>query len=232
MIEAPAVLLISFLFGLGARGKRTATPKKDNGKTEVEEQPHIGAWPRAVPKGGEVSIKQTGGNDIIAWRRMRFTAAVEFLSQDDRSIDALTKLVEDGVVEHGDFDINNIAMSAVSHWDIETASGTKEFNYNLGGIFAVPGQQFFRSLDVQSNKPTAFCAYNALAEGIADYFGLLSYERYASALVALLMLPTDPEWFSEMGWAGYYGMDPVRAAQLLDERRAMVSVDVADLVAP
>jgi len=234
VIEAPAAVLLWLLFdGAKGNGKRPAprTPAGEK-ETPVEKLPDVGAWPRAVPKGGEVSIKQTGGQDIVAWRRLRYRAAVDFLSLDDRSINAMTELVDQGRVEKSEFDVNDIALSVVAHWDIETASGTKEFNYNVGGIFALPKDQYFKSLDVQSNKPVAFCAYNSLVEGIADYFGFLSYERYASALAALLMLPTDSNWFSELGWAGYYGMDPVRAAQILDERRAMVAADVADLIAP
>ena len=227
MIEAPAILLFSWLLGLGGPA-RAPSRKNGNGggKPDVEKLPDIGAWPRAVPDGGEVGIKQTGGTDIIAWRKSRLKAARDFLANDDRSIAALTKLVEDGAVEHGDFAIDEIALSVVTHWDIECASGPSEFNFNVGGIAALPGQQYFLSKDVQSGKDAAFCAYPSLVEGIADYFGFLSYERYASALTALLMLPSDPGWFSELGWAGYYGMDPVAAEKLWSERRAIVSVDV------
>lgn len=229
MIEAPAILLFAWLFGSGARSKRGPFLKEkqpEDLEEILEEIPHIGAWPRAVPKGGEVAVKQTGGSDPIAWRRLRFRALRAFLSEDDRSIAALTNLVEAGTVEHGDFAIDEIALSVVAHWDIETAGGLHEYNHNLGGVLALPGQQFFKSLDVQSNKPVAFCAYDDLTEGIADYFGCLSYERYASGLVPLLMLPTDPTWFSEIGWAGWYGMDPVQAEQLLMARSAIVAVDV------
>jgi hypothetical protein len=228
VIEAPAILLFAWLLGLGERGEKRPPPgvRPPPGKPEVEELPDIGAWPRAVPKNGEKPIKQTGGNDPLAWRLSRYAATIDFLSNDDRSIDALTSLVESSSVEHGNFAVNEIAISVVAHWDIETASGTHEYNSNVGGVLAVPGQQYFRSLDVGSNKPVAFCAYDSMVEGIADYFGVLSYERYASALVALLMLPSDPGWFSELGWAGYYGMDPVQAEQIWVQRRAIVAVDV------
>jgi len=231
MIEAPAVLVFAWLLGLGERGRGGERPPKRGGvlPEPVEPVADIGAWPRAVPKGGERSVEQTGGTDPIAWRRLRFRAARAFLSEDDRSIEALTTLVETNTVEHGDFAIDEISKSVVAHWDIETAGGLHEYNSNLGGVLALPGQQYFRSLDVQSQKPVAFCAYDNLVQGVADYFGVLSYERYSSALVALLMLPTDPTWFSELGWAGYYGMDPVQAEQLWTDRRAVVSVDVEGL---
>lgn len=233
MIEAPAILLFSWLLGIG-RDTHPAggLPKKPagdggakGGAPDVQQLPDIGAWPRAVPEGGEIAMKLTGGNDPVAWRKSRLQAARIFLSTDDRSINAMTKLVEDGAVEHSDFAIDEIALSVVTHWDIETAKGSAEFNFNVGGVLAVPGQQYFRSKDVQSGKDVAFCAYDDLTEGIADYFGVLSYQRYASALTALLMLPTDPGWFSELGWAGYYGMDPVAAEKLWSDRRAEVAAD-------
>jgi hypothetical protein len=182
-----------------------------------------------VPSGGETGMKQTGGKDIIGWRRERYSTCIDFLLQDDRSINAFTNLVDSGRVERSEFNLDEIALSVLAHWDIETASGTSEFNFNVGGVFATPKQKHFVSLDVGSNKKVAFCAYDSAKEGIADYFGVLSYERFASALVSLLMLPTDPEWFGELGWAKYYGMDPVRAMQVLTDRRALCAVDVADL---
>lgn len=231
MIDATAIVALAWLLGLtNGRGGATppSKPKGNGGKGPVVDLPDVGAWPRAVPAGREVKIKQTGGEDPIAWRRSRFEAAKKFLSEDDRSIEALTAVVEHGVVEHGDFAIDAIALSALAHWDIETAGGVHEYNWNVGGVLAVPGQQYFASLDVQSNKPVAFCAYDSLEQGIADYFGVISVERYTSALAALLMLPADPGWFSELGWAGYYGMDPVQAEKLWAERRAMVAVDVGE----
>jgi hypothetical protein len=220
-----------WLLGLGERGG-TKPPGAPGGKKKeaepVQDIPDIGAWPRTVPDGGEKKIQQTGGTDPIAWRRNHYDACKRFLSEDDRSVAALTSLVETGRVEKSEFAIDAIALSVVAHWDIETASGLHEYNWNVGGAFALPGQQYFLSTDVQSKPPkkVAFCAYDGEEEGIADYFGVLSYERYASALAALLMLPTDPGWFSELGWAGYYGMDPVAAEKVWSERRAMVSVDV------
>jgi len=230
VIEAPAIVILAWLLGLDAgRGGPKAKPREKGEPEPVEPIEDIGAWPRAVPDGGERAIKQTGGPDPIAWRRSRYEAAKKFLSEDDRSINALTMLFESGEVEKGEYAIDAIALSVVAHWDIETAAGVHEYNFNVGGVLALPGQQFFASTDVQSGKPVGFCAYDTLEEGIADYFGVLSYERFASALVALLMLPTDPGWFSELGWAGYYGMDPVQAEGLWAQRRAMVAVDVGDV---
>lgn len=221
-----AVVWTLFFWLLGGRDDKRQSPQRPPLPAEVEEIAHINAWPRAVPKGSAKQIKPTGGSDPIAWRKSRYQAAVDFLSTDDRSVEALTRLVEEGTVEHGDFAINEIALSVLTHWDIETASGAHEYNFNVGGVAALPGQQYFQSTDVQSQKPMAFCAYDELVQAIADYFGVLSYERYADALVALLMLPADPGWFSELGWAGYYGMDPVQAEALWLQRRAMVAVDV------
>lgn len=229
MIEAPAVLLFAWLFGFGRNGKGGgASPPKNRGDvTPAGEQYDEGVWPRAVPKGGEVPIKNTGNPDPVAWRIARYKACLDFLANDDRSINALTSLFDHGVIEHGDISATEVALSAVAHWDIETASGSQEFNFNVGGIAAVPGQQYFVSTDVgDPNTKVAFCAYDSLQEGIADYFGVLSYERYVRALAPLLMLPTDPTWFSELGWAGYYGMDPVKAEGVLTARRAAVAADV------
>jgi len=227
MIEAPAILLFWLLFGRGGRG---ASPPNNGSGGDVApagEAYDEGVWPRAVPKGGEVPIKLTGIAPPAAWRKSRFDAVIDFLMNDPRSLDAMTSLFEHHVIEKGDIGIDGIALSVVAHWDIETASGTAEWNYNVGGVLAVPGQQHFVSTDVgDPGAKVAFCAYNSLQEGIADYFGVLSYERYVRALAPLLMLPTDPTWFSELGWAGYYGMDPVQAEGVIAARRQLVAADV------
>jgi len=226
MIEAPAVALVFWLLGLGSR--RGSPPDERGGEIlPAGEAYPEGVWPRAVPKGGTVAIKDTGNPDPKAWRKSRFDACIDFLMQDDRSLNAMTSLFEHHVIEKGDIGIDGVALSVVAHWDIETASGANEYNYNVGGIAAVPGQQHFLAPDVGNpNKKVAFCAYNSLQEGIADYFGVLSYERYVRALAPLLMLPSDPEWFSELGWGGYYGGDPVQGAVLLAGRRQLVAADV------
>lgn len=224
MIEAPAILLFWLLFGRGSRG---SPPKRNGDIAPAGEQYDEGAWPRAVPKGGEVAIKDTGGPSPDVWRKQRFDACIDFLMQDDRSLNAITSLFEQHIIEHGEIGIDGIALSVVAHWDIETASGSAEYNFNVGGIAAVPGQQYFVSTDVgDPNTKRAFCAYNSLQEGIADYFGVLSYERYLRALVPLLMLPSDPGWFSELGWAGYYGADPVAAEGMIAARRQLVAMSV------
>ena len=225
MIEAPAIMLFAWLLGLGAgRGNG----KKNGRKPIVDPIDYAeGVWSRAVPSGGEVPIHNTGGLDPAGWRMSRWNAIVKFLMEDDRSLNAMTSLVEHGVIEHENFAIDSIALSVLTHFDIETASGVHEYNFNVGGVLAVPGQQHFVSVDPQ-NDPTArvaFCAYDDLQQGIADYFGVLSYERYVKALAPLLMLPTDPGWFGELGWAGYYGMDPVQAEQMFAARRVLVAPD-------
>lgn len=228
MIEAPVALVLAWLLGLGDRSGPSAPPRRNGGggAAPVEDLPDVGAWPRAIPSGGEQAMRQTGGQDPVAWRRAVFDAAKTFLSMDDRSVNALTNLYDQHLVESGNYDIDQIALAVVTHWDIETASGTHEFNYNVGGVMALPGQTYFASTDVQSNQQVAFASYPDEVTGIADYFGVLSKKRYASALAALLMLPTDPGWFSELGWAGYFGMDPVKAEKLWTDRRASVAVDV------
>lgn len=222
MIDVPITLVALALLGRGKKspGTKTKTPPS----VEIDEIASINAWPRSVAKGGEVPVENTGDLSVIEWRRATFRAAVSFLSTDDRSVNALTNLVADGIVEHGDFNINDIALSVLTHWDIETASGQHEYNYNVGGIHALQGQQYFMSTD--AGKKTTFCAYDSLTQGIADYFGFLSYKQYQSGLVALLMLPGDSNWIAEIGWAGYYGMDPVEMEQIYVARRAMVAVDV------
>lgn len=229
MIEAPAILLFAWLFG--GRNGDSSRPGNDLPKRgdvpPAGEQYKEGAFPRAVPKGGEVAIKNTGGPDPDSWRKSRYQACIDFLMQDDRALQGITTLFGEHVIERGDIGIDGVALSVVAHWDIETASGTSEFNFNVGGVLAVPGQQHFVSADVgDPNTKVAFCAYDSLQEGIADYFGVLSYDRYLRALAPLLMLPTDPTWFSELGWAGYYGMDPVQAEGVLTARRLLVAADV------
>lgn len=228
MIEAPAMLLLWLLLGRG-RGTPPNGGRGD-GRGDVVpagEEYDEGAWPRAVPKGGEVAIKDTGNPDVSAWRVSRYKACIDFLAEDDRSINAMTMLFDQHVIEKGDIGVNDVALSVVAHWDIECASGANEYNFNVGGIAAVPGQQHFVSTDVGDPKTkVAFCAYDSLQEGIADYFGVLSYERYVRALAPLLMLPSDPTWFSELGWGGYYGGDPVKSERIFSDRRALVAADV------
>jgi hypothetical protein len=243
MIEAPALVLLAWL--LGNRNGRTSPPKRNGngnrgGIAPAGEVYDEGVFPRAVPKGGEVPIKQTGGADIRAWRKTRFDACIDFLMNDDRALNAITTLFDHHVIERGDIEMDSVALSVVTHWDIETASGSHEFNFNLGGIGAVPGEQHFISTDVgDPTKRVAFCAYDSLQEGIADYFGVLSYERYVSALAPLLMLPVDPTWFSELGWDGWYqlkdaghpnALDAVEAEQAWAARRLLVATDAG--VAP
>jgi hypothetical protein len=99
----------------------------------------------------------------------------------------------------------DVAMSAVAHWDVETAGGAHEYNYNVGGINASQGQQYFKSTDVGSpTVPVAFCAYNTIEEGIADYFAVLSISRFAGCLEKLLTDPTSDDWIRCLGSAGYY----------------------------
>jgi hypothetical protein len=226
VIEAPAVLVLAWLLGDRGGAAPPGGRRNGGGKANVEPIPDIGAWSRAVKTGGEVPLKQTGGKDPIAWRKQIYEAAKDFLANDDRSINSMTHLVETHAVQEETFDVNMIALAVVAHWDIETAMGVHEYNFNVGGIPALPGSQYFIAIDAETKKKAAFCAYSSELDGIADYFGVLSYKRYAAALTALLMMPTDPGWFYELGMAGYYGMDPTQAEKAWSDRRAAIAVDV------
>jgi hypothetical protein len=160
--------------------------------------------------------------------------------ESDQSLEVLTHLVETGAVERGDFALEHIALAVVTHWDIETASGAHEYNGNVGNITALPGQQYFSARDEGARKEVAFVAYDDLDQGVADYFAVISLPRYRDALVPLLMTPHLPDWFSELGWAGYYAMDPTgehgitatEAEQAWIARRADVALDLGiDLTA-
>ncbi len=238
MIDAVTIpLLLLFLSGGRGGGGGKGGGSKNRGDVppagEVYEE---GAWPRAVPKGGERPIKNTGGPTVADWRRSRFQACIDFLMNDDRSLDAITNLSAHNVITTEQFSMDGIALSAVAHWDIETASGTAEFNFNVGGVAAVPGQQFFLASDVgDPTSKVAFCAYDSLQEGIADYFGVLSYDRFVHALAPLLVMPTDPAWFGELGQAGYYALQSAQypnaltlqeAMGALAARRQLVATDV------
>lgn len=232
MIDAAALtLLIGFLSGRG----RSSSISSSTSSTEIPADTYPqGAWPRAVLSGGEVSIQQTGGNNVSTWRASRYQAAVEFLANDNRSINAITTLSS----QLGDLQISadSVALSVVAHWDIETAGGVSEFNFNVGGIAAVPGQQHFVSTDVgDPNTKVAFCSYPDLVSGIADYFGVISYTRYVKALASLLLHPMDPSWFGELGEAGYYALQSSafpnaltrqQAEKALDARRKVIAADV------
>ena len=102
MIEAPAVLLFWLLFGRNGGGGRATPPGRRGDVPPAGEEYPEGVWPRAVPKGGEVPIKNTGGPNPDDWRRTRVAACVDFLANDDRSINALTTLFDHHVIEKGD----------------------------------------------------------------------------------------------------------------------------------
>jgi hypothetical protein len=229
MFDAVSLLTLQWLFGEGERAEeRTQAPP-----AELPPQAQSGLWPRTAPSGGQVPMQHTGGTDPAEWRRDRFARAKAFL-ESDQSLDVLTHLVETGAVERGDFAIDDIALAVVTHWDIETASGKHEYNGNVGNITALPGQQYFLARDEGAGKEVAFVAYDDLDQAVADYFAVISLPRYHDALIPLLMTPELPDWFSELGWAGYYALDPTgengitatEAEQAWIARRADVALDL------
>jgi hypothetical protein len=228
MFDAVSLMTLQWLFGGdGAEAAPKAPP------AELPPQAQGGLWPRTAPSGDQVPTQHTGGTDPAEWRRDRFARAKAFL-ESDQSLDVLTHLVETGAVERGDFAIDDIALAVVTHWDIETASGQHEYNGNVGNITALPGQQYFSARDEGAGKEVAFVAYDTFDQAVADYFGVISLPRYRDALIPLLMTPELPDWFSELGWAGYYAMDPTgesgitatEAEQAWIARRADVALDL------
>ena len=117
-----------------------------------------------------------------------------------------------------------IATSVLSHWDMEAASGTAEYNWNAGGIGARPGDRYFASKDAQSVPPSsmAFGAYDDLPGFISDYFGVLALPRYAEALSLLMASPKSDGWIRALRKGGYYSADAEVVAAGWAARRALI----------
>ena len=84
--------------------------------------------------GLEVPRTLTGGQPFGQWFGDRFALALEVL-RPNVPADKLT----------------DIALSVVAQWAHETARGLSEFNFNLGGWHARPGEPFFSSRDQQTS---------------------------------------------------------------------------------
>lgn len=169
------------------------------------------AQPRLVPKGGKVDIKKTGGGDPKTWAQDRYTRSVAYLA--NHGVDAATA--------------REMTLSALSHWDIEAAKGASEFNYNLAGITARDGDQYFASTDQGSGKAANFAAYDNADQGVGDYWALLN-AQYPDCLKMLHDAPTSDTWIRCLGQKGYYAVANVETmASGVLARRKLYAADAS-----
>jgi hypothetical protein len=119
------------------------------------------------------------------------------LSRQDAAKRALQPLAD----ARPDLDLDEIAVSVVAHWAIETAYGASEYNFNVGGIHAITGQAYFDSTD--AGVPTKFAAYDSIDDG-AHAYGDLIANRYKTAALQLIADPTSPDWYVTLGQLGYF----------------------------
>jgi hypothetical protein len=147
---------------------------------------------RRTKKGGSVSINHTGEASSDTWAKNRFETSVTYL----KSI---------GV---DDQTARKMSLAGLAHWAIETGSGdlttagSHEYNWNVGGIHARDGEQYFESTD--AGVKTKFAAYDTQEDGIADYWALLASD-YSSCLKQMKDDPTSDAWIRCLGQKGYYG---------------------------
>lgn len=171
---------ITILLGLLWAGTSSASSAKSGSG---------GKGSRFVPKGGKVSMKQTGGADAKSWAQDRYTRSVHVLTGQGIPLS----------IAH------EMALSALAHWAVETANGTHEYNYNVGGITARSDDQFYEAMDVGAGVKQKFAAYDSADEGVADYWALLASSLYADCLAQLHDKPTGDGWIRCLGAKGYYG---------------------------
>lgn len=216
---APLGIAIAAFWGGAALA--AASKKKDEGKggapADASKKNGAGksvAVNRLVPKGGSVPIKHTEPSQVAQdWARQRFQTSMDYLKG----------------IGVSDADATAMSLSALAHWSIETGTGdvttagANEFNYNVGGIHARDGDQYFDSTD--QGKPQKFAAYDTPAQGVGDYWALLASE-YSDCLKMLKDKPTDAGWFKCLGQKGYYGGDPATMADAWTKRHDELAPNV------
>jgi hypothetical protein len=163
-----------------------------------------GPSPRPPGAGREVAKFLSGNLDEKAWAGSRWRACVVAL--DERGVTG---------------DTSEIAARIVAHWAIETDWGRAEFNYNLGGIHAYEGVDWFASRD--ADVPTHFAAWHTLQDGVRGYLDLLQH-HYADCWGELVDTTAPARsWYDCLGSHGYYGQ-----AGAYSDARMRVLQDVGD----
>jgi hypothetical protein len=105
--------------------------------------------------------------------------------------------------------VHEMALSLLAQWAHETARGTAEFCFNLGGWRAWKGEPFFTARDAQTpGSPlyrwTAFPDLNTAMRKQIDRL----IHVFPTAWALLLSEPTTSRFVEELGRKGYYGAKP------------------------
>ena len=145
--------------------------------------------------GKKVSRAASWSGSQADWAKSRFGAAL-----------AAVKAHWGGELD--DQNARDVALSMLTHWSIETAQGSAEWNWNVGNITAVGDQTYYLAKDI-SGETLAFRAFDSLTDGVNGYVALLASSRYAGAAKKLANDPTEPDWFVALGHAGWF--DPTQA---------------------
>lgn len=105
------------------------------------------------------------------------------------------------------------AAMLTAQWSLETANGTRMFNFNFGGIKGTSPQGLtYRTLTHEGHGDTRrqitdnFRAYTSASQGAADFVSLIK-RRYPSAYQAALAGDADA-YVAALKKGGYFTGDP------------------------
>lgn len=160
---------------------------KSQGRSSSSASPRVSTPP--VGSGEHVPLQQTGGHDFAAWLRTRRALTVVDLAALDPPVDPAV--------------IDDVAVALLAQWAHETGKGESEFNYNLGGWTARPGDNFHTANDRLSGSAFRWTAYPDLPTAIEDQVKRLIV-GFPSAWALLLANPRSSAWIAELGRRGYY----------------------------
>jgi hypothetical protein len=189
-------LLLLFLGGKSAAAAPSPSPGPPAPPTPLPPSPGGGG------SGREVARVRTGEDDLAAWKRRRLALLVPTLN---------AVASEQGLTPPPGL-IDRIALSLLAQWAHETARGTHEFNFNLGGWRARSTDDFFAARDAQSGREVfRWTAYAELGPAIEDQVRRL-VSGFPSAVRMLITNPESSAWVEELGRLGYYQASPTAYA--------------------
>lgn len=143
--------------------------------------------------GGCMPAVRTGGSDPDVWYLTRWAATVD---------DLIRRGVEPGPAAIG-------ARALVAQWAHETDAGRSEYNFNLGGWIAAPGEACHELRDATSGAPGRWASFASLEQSIHEHIDrLATRSRFQPAFLAWIKEPLSERWIRALGAAGYYTADP------------------------
>lgn len=144
--------------------------------------------------GTQHDLVRTGEPDLITWGRRRLALLLA-------SMGALEPPLVGALADR-------VALSLLAQWAHETDRGRAEFNFNLGGWTARPGDDFHTATDRLSGKPGfRWTSYSDLGTAIEDQLHRLIL-TYPSAWALLLASPESSAWVEDLGRHGYFSARP------------------------